>query len=104
MIEFDEDIDIDECVDGEYIDLQPEDWKRKSVIYENSPILLNRYEGSIEKSWGTVIRTGYHILRQDGIIASIGIETGRFGWFHIQSDNDGPEIQMLSHYRSFGLE
>ncbi|KAF1753861.1 hypothetical protein GCK72_020418 [Caenorhabditis remanei] len=104
MIEFDEDIDIDECVDGEYINLQPEDWKRKSVIYRNAPIQLNRFEGSIEKSWGTVIRTGYHILRRDAIIASIGIETGRFGWFHIQSDNEDPEVQMMSHYRAFGLE
>ena len=33
MIEFNEEVDIDECVDGEYINLQPEDWKRKSVIY-----------------------------------------------------------------------
>ena len=57
-----------------------------------------------KKTWGTVIRTGYHILRQDAIIASIGIEIDRIGWFHIQSDDEDSDIQMITHYRTFGLE
>ncbi|KAF1753853.1 hypothetical protein GCK72_020410 [Caenorhabditis remanei] len=72
-IEFNEDIDVDTCVEGEFIDLEPENYKSKKVVCGNLPIQLNRFEGYFEDEWGTTFMHGYHILRSDGMIASIEI-------------------------------
>ncbi|EFO95321.1 hypothetical protein CRE_09004 [Caenorhabditis remanei] len=84
-IELNEDIDVDTCVEGEYIDLEPKDYKSKKVVCGNFPIQLNRFEGYFENEWGTVFMHGYHILRSDGFIATIEIldDNYRLGWFRI---------------------
>ncbi|EFO95131.1 hypothetical protein CRE_09409 [Caenorhabditis remanei] len=87
MMELNEDIQIDECVDGEFIALERSNCRSKSEIRGNYPILLNRYEGLVDNSLGTIRDvTEYHILRSDGMIATISTEAGkiRFGWFYIE--------------------
>ncbi|EFO95032.1 hypothetical protein CRE_09408 [Caenorhabditis remanei] len=86
-IELNEDIDVDTCVEGEYIDLEPEDYKSKKFVCGNFPIQLNRFKGYFENEYGeTVFMHGYRILRADGMIASIGIidDEYRVGWFRIK--------------------
>ncbi|KAF1753856.1 hypothetical protein GCK72_020413 [Caenorhabditis remanei] len=85
-IELNEDINVDTCVDGEYIDLEPENYKSRKVVCGNLPIQLNRFKGFFEGNCGTAFMHAYHILRSDGCIATIGIADDKYrvGWFHIR--------------------
>ncbi|KAF1753854.1 hypothetical protein GCK72_020411 [Caenorhabditis remanei] len=81
-IELNEDIDVDTCVE----DLEPEHYKSKKVVCGNYPIQLNRFKGYFDISCETTFMHGYHILRSDGMIATIGISVDKYrvGWFHIR--------------------
>ncbi|KAF1753852.1 hypothetical protein GCK72_020409 [Caenorhabditis remanei] len=81
-IEFNEDIDVDTCVEGEFIDMEPEDYKSKKVVCGNFPI---QFKGYFEGNCETTFIHGYHILRSDGMIVTIGISEDKYvGWFHIR--------------------
>ncbi|KAF1753857.1 hypothetical protein GCK72_020414 [Caenorhabditis remanei] len=82
-IELNEDIDVDTCAEGEFIDMEPEYYNNKRVVCGNVPI---RFKGYFDISCETTFMHGYHILRSDEMIATIGISEDKYrvGWFHIR--------------------
>ncbi|EFO92823.1 hypothetical protein CRE_18192 [Caenorhabditis remanei] len=103
MIELNEVLNIDSCAEGEdFFQLENQHFVHKDVIRRNWPIELNKFEQPLITTWGTIIRTGYHILRADGMIASIGVESDRVGWIHIQSPKH-TRISLSNHLRSYEI-
>ncbi|KAF1753883.1 hypothetical protein GCK72_020440 [Caenorhabditis remanei] len=104
LIEFNEDVNIDTCVKGDFIQLPSNsDCWNKTQVYRNFPIELNRFIMRYKTAKEPINFIGYHILRSDGRIATIAVDNNKIGWFQIQSDDKDEQMVLSFHPRVFDL-
>lgn len=58
---------------------------------------------SLKFQYGDIHKTGYHIVRSDGSVATVTCENETIGMIHIQSKCEDKKLEFFVHDRIYDL-
>ncbi|KAF1755219.1 hypothetical protein GCK72_021788 [Caenorhabditis remanei] len=102
MIESNEILDIDSWITDPVINLGQEDLGNiRNLIRQNQIMHAYKFHFKERYPYGDIVKTGYHITRQDKSIATVTVENNKIGWFILQSAEPDDVFMVYSHLRTY---